>query len=59
MTTTRDSIRDMVQSLIKDDRTNAELAFHPVLTQKMKEVSGIQQKVTEPSALDDANSDDE
>lgn len=42
MSEIKDSLRSMVQNLIKDNTTQAELDFHPAFTSKMKEVTGIQ-----------------
>ena len=41
MSDVKDAIRAVVQNLIKDDTEAAAAAFHPALTAKMREVSGI------------------
>lgn len=57
MSETKDSIRSMVQSLIKDDVSKAEVDLHPVFTAKMKEIAGINTEVNEPVIETDDETD--
>ena len=41
MSEIKDALRAVVQNLIKDDEAAAQAAFHPALTSKMREVSGL------------------
>lgn len=56
MSETKDALRSMVQSLIKDNTTQAEMDLHPVFTTKMKEIAGIQSK---PSSEDSISSEED
>lgn len=59
MSETKDALRSMVQNLIKDNTTQAEVDLHPVFTAKMKEIAGIHSNVdNEPVSIAD-NEDEE
>lgn len=53
MSETKDALRSMVQNLIRDNTTQAEVDLHPVFTAKMKEIAGIHSNVdNEPVSID-------
>jgi hypothetical protein len=41
MSDTKEAIRNMVQSLLKDNETQAQVDLHPVFTTKIKELTGV------------------
>lgn len=56
MSDTKDALRNMVQNLIKDNTTQAEMDLHPVFTAKMKEIAGINNP--EPSVSIETDEDE-
>ena len=59
MSEIKDSIRSMVQNLIKDDAASAELDLHPVFTAKMKEAAGVTAPVEKEVEVIDNDGNDE
>jgi hypothetical protein len=56
MSETKDSIRNAIQNLIKDNHDAAHVDLHPVITTKIQELVGTKQKAEEPVEIEEPES---
>lgn len=59
MSDIKDALRSVIQNLIKDDEAAATAAFHPVLTTKMREISGVGSQQARETVEDDIHIGDD